>query len=298
MRIILALIALVVLSGCVAPASRPFVSPLASTFDSQLPPETHLTYLPLAASVANKRGVSLACGAEDLARTQREIAALGVAWVWNWGTQPPTFPGVESVPGVWNASFIGQPLGGNSAWLLGFNEPEHADQSNMTPEAGARAWRDLEAAYPDRKLTSPQVVHPGEYWLERWYAAYVVYYEQAPKIDALAVHTYYGNDITDYKRQVTYYVDLAAQWGVEEVWVTEFAFAPALDGTVRNSVEQLTDYIAWLDQQPAVTRYSVWTNRVECTDIAPDGIFDTPLYAASGVLTAAGRAYARPRFEE
>ena len=120
-----------------------------------------------------------------------------------------------------------------------------------------------------------------------------------PMLEVNNVHTYYGNDITDYKAQVAYYVELAARWGVPEVWVTEFAFAPALDGTVRNSTQALTDYIAWLDQQPTVTRYSVWTNRVECMPgIVPDGVFDTPLYAASGALTAAGRAYARPRFEE
>jgi hypothetical protein len=260
-------------------------------FDSPLPTSEYRTHLPLAAAVANKRGVSLACGTEDLVRTQREVQALGVSWVWNWSTQPPTFAGVESVPCVWDASYIGKPLGGSSSWVIGFNEPDQWDQANMTPEAGALAWRDLEAAYPERKLASPQVVKPGEHWLEKWYAAYLAHYDHAPKIDALVLHTYWGNNLAAYQEQVRYYIKLADLWGVPEVWITEFAFAPVLDGTVREATAELAAYIAWLDAQPTVTRYSVWTNRVECTGIVPDGVFDTPLYAASGVLTAAGRAY-------
>ena len=83
-----------------------------------------------------------------------------------------------------------------------------------------------------------------------------------------------------------------------EVWITEWTFAPMLDGTVRNSAQALTDYVTWLEAQPMVTRYSPWTNRVECMDnIKPNDFFDTPLYAANGLLTAAGQAYARPQEE-
>jgi hypothetical protein len=270
------------------------VSPLELTFASPLPSTTYQTYLPLSTHTITKRGISLACGYEDMARLDRETQALGVSWLWNWQTDPPVFEGIESVPCVWSAAFIGRPLGGNSEWVIGFNEPDQWDQANLTPEAGARAWHDLEAAYPARKLASPQVVQPYKFWLERWYAAYVVYYGQAPRLDAIVAHTYYGNDLTDYKAQVAYYVELAQRWGVPEVWITEWTFAPMLDGTVRTSTQAITDYVAWLDAQPLVTRYAIWTNRVECMqNIAPDDFFDTPLYAASGVLTAAGRAYQR-----
>jgi hypothetical protein len=288
-----ALLALLALSGCVAPAPHPFVSPLELTFTSPLP-AAHLVYLPLYTHPIHKRGISLACGYEDMARLERETQALGVSWLWNWQTDPPVFEGIESVPCVWGAAYIGKPLGGNSEWVIGFNEPEQRDQANMTPAAAALTWRDLEDAYPDRKLTSPQVVQPDARWLEEWYAAYVVYYGQAPRLDALAIHTYIGNDIEDYKRQVLYYIDLAKKWGVPEVWITEWTFAPMLDGTVRNSAQAITDYVAWLDAQPMVTRYSPWTNRVECMqNIAPDDFFDTPLFATNGLLTTAGQAYQR-----
>ena len=209
-----------------------------------------------------------------MARLERETQALGVSWLWNWGTEPPVFEGIESVPCVWSAAFFGKPLGGNSEWVIGPNECEQYDQCNTSPEVMAVAWRDLEEAYPDRKLTSPQVVQPDRHWLEEWYAAYVLYYGQAPRLDAIAIHTYIWNDIEDYKRQVLYYIDLAKKWGVPEVWITEWTFAPMLDGTVRNSAQALADYVTWLDAQPMVTRYSPWTNRVECmTNILPDEFF-------------------------
>lgn len=280
---------LLVLAGCVSP--QPLQSPLA--FDSPLPPPAHTVYMPSLQAARSPRGVSLACGYEDLDRLAREVAALQVVWVWNWRTNPPLFADIESVPALWDGSVIGQSLGGNSAWLLGFNEPDRPDQANMTPEAAARAWAQVEQIYPERKLASPQPVEPGSRWLERWYAAYKEQNDgRPPRLDALAIHTYWDGTLASYQDQVRYYIDLAARWGVPEVWITEFAFAPGLDRTLRDTVGDMRAYIAWLDAQPTVTRYAPWTNRVECLDIvAPNSQFDTPLYSASGALTALGKMY-------
>ena len=298
MRKLCAILLAGLLAGCTLPSARPFVSP--ATFDSPLPPPAYSYLVPLAfsapellgpAMLPSKRGLSLACGYDDMARMAREVFVLRVAWLWNWSPDPPLFPGVESVPCVWDGTVIGKALGGNSAWLLGFNEPDQWDQANMTPEEGARLWAMLERTYPDRKLASPQVVKPYDYWLERWYAEYVRLYGRAPRMDAIAIHTYWGKDASEYKRQVAYYIDLAQQWGVPEVWVTEFTLAPELDGTVRTTVAELQAYILWLDAQPMVTRYAPWTNRVECMGFAPNTFFDTPLWGAGGGLSWMGEMY-------
>ena len=34
--------------------------------------------------------------------------------------------------------------------ILGFNEPNHADQSNLDPETAAYSWLELQQAYPDK----------------------------------------------------------------------------------------------------------------------------------------------------
>lgn len=302
------------LTGCVAlpmrqipPAPRPlpFMSPLPTPapFRSLIPRATVTRlFLPLLLSdfgmdarpVSSKKGISLACGYEDMARMAREVVTLRVTWLWNWGVSPPVFPGVESIPNLWDASFIGQPLGGNSQWLLGFNEPDGRDQANMTPEVAAVAWRQIEQTYPDRKLTSPQVLHPGN-WLEQWYAAYVARYGQPPRIDALAIHTYYGNSAEAYIARTQEFVALARAWGVPEVWVTEWTLAPGLNRSQNDTADEMCTFVTWLEQEPMVTRYAPFTNRVECMAGAPyfqfDGPFDAPMFALDGRLTPLGRTY-------
>jgi hypothetical protein len=292
MRVLLALLILPLLSGCVpAPPVRTFASPLDSVSSTVV----HRAYLPIVTLVANKRGVSLACGTENWERTQREIETLGVSWIWNWSTNPPVFPGIESIPCVWNMDVIGMPLGGNSEWIIGPNECDQWDQCNTPPEVVAREWPRLIATYPGKKYGSPQVVQPYARWLERFYAAYQDQNNgEPPPMDAILVHTYWGNSLEEYKKQVLYYISLADKWGIDEVWITEFAFAPILDGTLRNSVNEMVEFVAWLESQPKVTRYSIWTNRVECaTNVPPDGAFDVPLFAGNGFITTMGQAYSK-----
>jgi hypothetical protein len=277
------ILVVLLLTSCIAPP----------TTNRSLAPAQYKLYLPIINSSPNpKRGINLACGSYE--QQAKEVAALGVAWLWNWGLNPPLFPNIESVPTIWNASTIGQPLGGNSQWLLGFNEPDGGEQANMAPEAAARAWRKLEAAYPDRKLASPQIVHPGT-WLEDWRAAYIAEYGQPPRLDALAIHTYWGKTAAAYSAQVQSYVDLAKQWGISEVWVTEWALAHQLDRTLQETTAEMRKYLAYLDAEPMVTRYAPWTNRVECMGDAYgfryDGPFDTPLFNFDGSISELGKAY-------
>jgi hypothetical protein len=292
---VLCALTMLVLSDCVPPPTLPTL-PRALPFLSP-PPRTTRSYLPLVqrdsrdAPVSPKKGISLACGSANMAA---ELRALRVAWLWNWQTNPPLFAGVESVPAIWDASRIGKPLGGNSEWLLGFNEPDGSDQANMTPEAAAVAWRKIEQTYPDRKLASPQTLHPGD-WLERWYAAYSEMYGQPPRMDAIALHTYYGGTAAAYIARVREFIALAQRWGVPEVWVTEWTLAPGLDRSLNATAAEMRAFVTWLEDEPMVTRYAPFSNRVECMGDAfgftHDGPFDAPLYDVDGRLTHLGRIY-------
>jgi len=280
------------LAGCVAapalPSAQPFASPLAQTFL----PTLQADWVSIQ-SISSKKGVSLACGGG--AARAREVQQLRVSWVWNWGTDPPVFPGIESVPAVWDASYIGKPLGGNSKWLIGFNEPDIGNQANMTPEAAAMAWRKLEATYPDRKLASPQTIFGAAGWLTEFRETYMALYGQPPKLDALAIHTYIGNSAADYIAQVRSYIDLAKAWGIPEVWVTEWALGHGMDRTQRETMAEMAEYVAWLEAEPMITRYAAWTNRVECMADAFgfrfDSQFDTPLFSIDGRMTPLGTMY-------
>ena len=59
--------------------------------------------------------------------------------------------------------------------VLGFNEPNHKGQANMSPQKAAQEWRKLQRAYPDKKLVSPCPA-PGGYvnefkWFDEFFKA-------------------------------------------------------------------------------------------------------------------------------
>ena len=71
------------------------------------------------------------------------------------GPQPPDKSFVPMVWGYleedrpWNDD-INDPVDDRYEVILGFNEPNHADQSDIPPEVAAAAWIELQNLYPDK----------------------------------------------------------------------------------------------------------------------------------------------------
>lgn len=139
-----------------------------------------------------------------------------------------------------------------SEWLLTFNEPNYATQSNITPEQAVAMWPLLEAT--GRKLISPAVGHcewniPGcvdDGWLEKFMSLCV-----GCRIDRIALH-FYGcssNKLFDYldKRW--------AQYG-KLIWLTEFA----CPSTVGDSIRFMNDTVSELKNHH-VERYAWFATR-------------------------------------
>ena len=66
-------------------------------------------------------------------------------WLYNWSPAPtPNSASIEFVPMQWNNVNIHElhdkAMTVNAAAILGFNEPELPDQSNMSPELAAKEW--------------------------------------------------------------------------------------------------------------------------------------------------------------
>ena len=58
------------------------------------------------------------------------------------------------VPMVWNIKLMQEdPVDDRYPILLGFNEPNHADQADIEPEVAAAAWIELQNLYPDKVLS-------------------------------------------------------------------------------------------------------------------------------------------------
>lgn len=140
-----------------------------------LPPEQHELQLS-----STRRGVG-----GNLVGPQME-ALKGLGWFYNWGTRLDNVTtaaeaaalGLAYAPmqwGRWGADFIQVPPGARV--LLGFNEPNHREQSNLTPREAAVSgvwgcWVGAGragpgAAGPHRPAASPACRSCGRCWRTR-----------------------------------------------------------------------------------------------------------------------------------
>lgn len=221
------------------------------------------------------------------------VEAAGIRWTYDWSAQPPLYPGVESVPMLWGAGNVGQPVGGNSEWLLTFNEPDVPGQANIAPEDAVKIWFVIEQSYPNRRLVSPGVLNL--LWLDQWWAAYVSAYGSPPRVDAVAMHCY-GSWVPDDKcqRRTDDFVAWANERGIREVWVTEFARQLCYPYTEQGAVQFITENVAYWRTIPAVTRvaYFQTTYRGDEPWAFPGNCNTSLVDWETQQLTAVGRAYA------
>ena len=157
--------------------------------------------------VSPKRGISWQQGANNLNSHHASLLSEGVSWVYNWG------PDAENAS-VYNEDFYFVPMAWNgyydanrirtwlknhpeTKYLLGFNEPNFADQAAMTPAQAVAKWPDLEAMAQEFgvKLVAPALNFSGsavggKYWgIYEWYDEFFRLYPNA-KVDCLALHCY------------------------------------------------------------------------------------------------------------
>lgn len=166
--------------------------------------------LGLSVDVSAKSHARGVCWDEDnLPLCEHHVALLspGVSWVYNWGPD-------AAAPGVYGSGLSFEPMAWNGAYnasrirswlsnhpecryLLGFNEPNFADQARMTPAEAASAWPAIEAIAAEFgvKLVAPALNFSasqvgGRIWNPyEWYDEFFRLYPQA-HVDCLAMHCY------------------------------------------------------------------------------------------------------------
>lgn len=244
----LLLIGVLLLAGCAGGLPRPVIerSPLTQ-------PQRHTLYAPLVAQGHNKLGI---------AGCVSDLSVLGASWCYSWTARPGCVAG-ETVPMIWDETHVTDAFDGCSPWLMGFNEPDHPGQANLTANDAVAPWAAVEAQAMGRKLVAPVPAY-GTRWLLQFRAAFFAAQGRYPRFDALAVHCYAGNARACIDK-VTTFEDLARAWGVPEIWVTEFFFADEREARA---------FVAYLEAEPMVTRYAPFVSRLDCADALKHGYWD------------------------
>ncbi len=221
-------------------------------------------------SSSTKKGVGLTY--QDCA----SATTLGAKWQFGWMTSPANCAGIENVPMISVAGDVNTTLGGNSNWVMGFNEPDSAGATNLSPSSAATLWRQIEQKYPNRKLLAPAPSGANPTWLVDFRNAYIAAFGAPPRLDALAVHCFaWSADACIQHTQL--FEGWASSWGVPEVWVTEFSISPAAPNTPSQAIQEETTFLNWLDAEPMVTRYAWFASLIQGTEPWVNADFVTPL---------------------
>jgi hypothetical protein len=217
-----------------------------------------------------------------------DMSTLGLSWYYNWWTGPMCpDAGVPFVPMIWGdwcpddngcASALATSLAGSdSPYLLTFNEPDNADQSNMTVARALELWPYLEAT--GKQLSSPAVTDTaqGTAWLASFMAGAKA---QGLRVNFLAVHWY--GDCSD-PSNLTSYLDQMASTYHLPIWLTEFSCYNQSTAVNTQFLQQVAPLLAAL---PYLERVAWFTNRPY-----PNGYENTNLLDAGGAPTSTGLAY-------
>ena len=71
--------------------------------------------------------------------------------------------------------------------ILGYNEPNMAEQADTSPLEAALAWMEIQGRYEDRELVSPATAHADTEWMDQFMMECEIL---GCRIDYLATHFY------------------------------------------------------------------------------------------------------------
>ena len=242
-----------------------------------------------------KRGVCQSTNSSDFAT---RLVQLKANWYYTWGLEPSgEVDGVEFVPMFWGASSVTADNcrkvnelyeQGRIHYVLGFNEPDLKEESNMTVADALDKWEFLcNNLDPRIKLVSPAPSYPVRQWLDDFMAGIR---DRGLRCDYVAVHMYAGIGTTNYQSVIK---DVYNKYG-KKVWITEFA--PRDDNaknngynsyTISRVLSQMQVILPAYEQMDEVFRYS-WFGCASSTMI---GLITSRFFGDDGAITELGTYY-------
>lgn len=221
---------------------------------------------------STKKGIGLS-ESRGLGNTQ--LDALGVSWYYSWGvdTQATSKP---FIPMCFSLNTISKLY--TTPVLLGFNEPDNVNQSDISVDTALANWNTLvsKSTRIGSPATAGNPLATGS-WLTQFMST-------KPKVDFICVHWYKGVDskkfISDMKAIITLYK--------KPIWITEYApqtVASATASPNKFTQTQVDNFIktttAWMESEPMVERYAWHDSKVGTSAV----------FTSTGELTPTGLTY-------
>jgi hypothetical protein len=244
-----------------------------------------------AAVPAVKKGV----GAWAFDGVDASLRKSGASWYYTWGSSHQGIKGprgVQFVPMIWGAGSVTKAalrqVRREGPYLLGFNEPDNAGQSNMTVAQALALWPQLMATH--LTLGSPAVAAnaatPGS-WLDQFMTGAKA---DGYRVNFIAVHWYGGDFATNaaVHQLESYLRAIHARYHLP-IWLTEFALirfgATTVFPSARKQAAFLTAATSMLQRLTFVQRYAWFA----LPATAGDGT--AGLFRPGAVATRTGRAF-------
>lgn len=219
-----------------------------------------------------KRGIGLA---ERQGYGVKQLEDLHVGWYYNWGPQTDLKTKAEFVPMAFGKRAIAAPIGGEI--VLGFNEPDHPKQANLTVKEALDAWPHV--MRQAKSVGSPSVA--GNPVTGEWLPMFM---DGNPKVDFVTVHWYKGVNPEKFINDMQAIHDKYKK----PIWVTEFApqtTAGSVEDPKKFTQEEVNRFVAettrWMEETPFIERYA-WHDSHSGT---------SSLFDEKGKLTETGKAY-------
>ena len=245
-----------------------------------------------AAAADPRKGVA----AWNFTGARRSLRLSGASWFYTWAAGPNGIAapaGVRFIPMIWGAGSV---TTANLAEaqrhghiLLGFNEPDMASQSSLSPSAALNLWPKLQAT--GMQLGSPAVAfgadRPGG-WLDRFMKGA---HRRGYRVNFITLHWYGGDFRTAAAvRELKSYLEAVWRRYHKPIWLTEYALtdfgtSPARYPAWSQQAAFVTASTAMLERLPYLRRYAWFALPSNSTDGT------VGLYRSGAHPTPAGRAF-------
>lgn len=226
------------------------------------------------------------------------LANANLSWFYNWRSHRNGInsrPGVVFVPMIWGRRHLTandvELARQNGPILLGFNEPDHRGQANMSVEEALDLWPQLMAT--GLRLGSPATAgdpSPRGSWMERFMSGAK---SRGYRVDFLTVHWYGGVFETPaaVANLKSFLEAVHKKYGLP-IWLTEYSLirwstSPATYPTWDQQAAFATKSVEMLEKLPFVERYAWFA----LPPWSRDGRDTVSLYHQDGTPTPTGIAY-------